>query len=165
MFYPQLFVGTFSKGFYDHLIHKFILKLILNDILIKSDHEIWTLFQRPWEKVGVGKWWTRNHETFYAAQNLKIISKRYGFLQNNLRDFWFFIISHILILWKMLFRSFKKVCGEVSKIKNVRCTFFLFFRARRRGIWHFSDIHTCLAANWDRKWYVFGFWKKWKISQ
>ena len=42
---------------------------------------------------------------------------------------------------------------------------FLFFRARRRGIWLFSNIHTCLAANWGRKWSVFGFWKKSKISQ
>ena len=77
----------------------------------------------------------------------------------------FFIISHILTFWKMLFRSLKKVCDEVSKIKNLRCTFFLFFRARRHGIWLFSNIHTCLAANWGRKWSVFGFWKKSKISQ
>ena len=77
----------------------------------------------------------------------------------------FFIISHMLTFWKMLFWPLKKVCDEVSKMKNLRCTFFSFFRARRHGIWLFSNIHTCLAANWGRKWSVFGFWTKWKISQ
>ena len=87
------------------------------------------------------------------------------FCKNLLRDFWFFhYFTHLDIL-KMLFRSLKKVCDEVSKIKNLRCTFFSFFRARRHGIWLFSNIHTCLAANWGRKWSVFGFWKKSKISQ
>ena len=65
----------------------------------------------------------------------------------------------------MLYWSLKKVCDEVSKIKNLSCTFFPFFRARHHGIWLFSNIHMCLAANWGRKWSVFGFWKKSKISQ
>ena len=144
--------------------HKFILWFIWwsekTQIMIESDHKIWTLFWSPRQKVGEGKWWARTHKTFYAPQNLKIISKRYGFLQNNLRDFCFFIISHILTFWKMPFRSFKKVCDEVSKIKNLRCTFCSFFRARRHGIWLFSNIQTCLVVNWPRKWAVFDFWKK-----
>ena len=34
----------------------------------------------------------------------------------------------------MPFRSFPKVCDEFSKIKNLRCTFFLFFHAGHQGI-------------------------------
>ena len=71
--------------------------------------------------------------------------------------FWYF--------WKMLFRSLKKVCDEVSKIKNLRCTFFSFFRADRRGIWLFSHIQTCMLVNWPRKWAVLHFYKNSKISQ
>ena len=77
----------------------------------------------------------------------------------------FFNISHILNFWKMLFRSLKKVCDEFSKIKNLRCTFFLFFRADRRGIWLFSRIQTCMLVNWPRKWAVLHFYKNTKISQ
>ena len=77
----------------------------------------------------------------------------------------FFNISHILNFWKMLFRSSKKVCDEFSKIKNLRCTFFSFFRADRRGIWFFSRIQTCMLVNWPRQWAVFHFYKNSKISQ
>ena len=77
----------------------------------------------------------------------------------------FFNISHIFNFWKMLFRSLKKVCDEFSKIKNLRCTFFLFFRADRRGIWLFFRIQNCLVVNWPRKWAVLHFYKNSKISQ
>ena len=77
----------------------------------------------------------------------------------------FFIISLILNFWKMLFRSLKKVCDEFSKIKNLRCTFFSFFRADRRGIWLFFRIQNCLVVNWPRKWAVLHFYKNSKISQ
>ena len=73
--------------------------------------------------------------------------------------------SQIFNFWKMLFRSLKKVCDEFSKIKNLRCTFFSFFRADRRGIWLFFRIQNCLVVNWPRKWAVFDFWKRSKISQ
>ena len=77
----------------------------------------------------------------------------------------FFNISHIFNFWKMLFRSLKKVCDEFSKIKNLRCTFFSFFRADRRGIWLFFRIQNCLVVNWPRKWAVLHFYKNSKISQ
>ena len=118
-------------------------------------------FSKPPTKSWGWKWWARAHEQFYAAQNLKIIFKSYAFLQNSLRDFWIFIISHILNFWKMLFRSLKKVCDEFSKIKNLRCTFFFVFR----GIWLFFRIQTCLVVNWPRKWAVLHFYKNSKISQ
>ena len=85
------------------------------------------------------------------------------------KTFWeiseFFNISHIFNFWKMLFRSFKKVCEEFSNIKNLRCTFFLFFRADRRGIWLFFRIQNCLVVNWPRKWAVLHLYKNSKISQ
>jgi hypothetical protein len=65
----------------------------------------------------------------------------------------------------MLFRSFQKVCDEVSKIKNLRCTFFLFFHAGHRGLCLFYPIQVYLVVNWPRKWAVFDFSKKSKISQ
>ena len=37
--------------------------------------------------------------------------------------------------------------------------------ACRPGIWLFSNNQTCLVVNWPRKWAVFDFWKKSKISQ
>ena len=77
----------------------------------------------------------------------------------------FFNISHIFNFWKMLFRSLKKVCDEFSKLKNLRCTFFSFFRADRCGIWLFFPIQTCLVVNWQRKLDVLHFYKNSKISQ
>ena len=65
----------------------------------------------------------------------------------------------------MFFRSLKKGCDEVSKIKNLRCTFSSFFRADRRGIWLFFRIQACLVVNWPRKWGVLHFYKNSKISQ
>ena len=77
----------------------------------------------------------------------------------------FFLISRILSFWKMLFGSSKKVCDEFSKLKNLRCTFFSFFRADRRGIWLFFRIQNCLVVNWPRNWSVLHFYKNTKISQ
>ena len=57
------------------------------------------------------------------------------------------------------------MCDEVSKIKNLRCTFFLFFHAGHQGICLLDPIQVYLVVNWPRKWAVFDFWKQSKISQ
>ena len=57
------------------------------------------------------------------------------------------------------------MCDEFSKIKNLRCTFFLFFHAGHQGICLFDPIQVYLVVNWPRKWAVFDFRKKSKISQ
>ena len=57
--------------------------------MMDSNHKIDTLFRYPGHKVGGLKSWARTHKFFYAAQNVKIIYKNCGFLQNSLRDFRF----------------------------------------------------------------------------
>ena len=57
------------------------------------------------------------------------------------------------------------MCDEFSKIKNMRCTYFSFFHAGHQGICLFDPIQVYLVVNWPRKWAVFDFWKKTKISQ
>ena len=61
-----------------------------NQIRIEGNHKIQTLSRRPRQKVGGGKWSAWTQKTFYAAKKMKIIFKSDGFLQNVLRDFWFF---------------------------------------------------------------------------
>jgi hypothetical protein len=57
------------------------------------------------------------------------------------------------------------VCDEVSKIKDLRCTYFLCFHAGHQGICLFDPIQVYLVVNWPRKLAVLDFWKKSKISQ
>ena len=57
------------------------------------------------------------------------------------------------------------MCDEVSKIKDLRCTYFLFFHAGHQGICLFDPIQVYLVVNWPRKWAIFDFWKQSKISQ
>ena len=47
------------------------------------------------------------------------------------------------------------MCDEFSKIKNLRCTFFLFFHAGHQGICLFDPIQVYLVVNWPRKWAIF----------
>ena len=103
-------------------------KIFQNQIMIESDHKSWTLFRSPRQKVGGPNWWARTDEHFYAAQNLKIIFKSYAFLQNSLRDF--FITSHILNFWKMLFRSLKKCVIKFQKSEIRYVHFFFVFPCR-----------------------------------
>ena len=58
--------------------------------MIEGDHEIKTLSRSPRQKVRGGKWSARTWQIFYAAKKIQIIFKSDGFLQNILRDFWFF---------------------------------------------------------------------------
>ena len=97
-----------------------------NQIMIRSNQKIKTLFGTPWQKVGGGKRRAQNHKTFYAAQFLKILSKRHGFLQNNLRDFWFFIISHIWTFWICSSDQWKKCVVKFQKSKIWYVHFFRF---------------------------------------
>ena len=53
--------------------------------------------------------------------------------QKKLNEYWFFWISHFFHYWKITHRSLKKVCDEVSKIKNVYWLFFSIFRPGRHG--------------------------------
>ena len=168
---PNFLSGAFGKGFNFMIAsdHKLILRFfwwsekmqLWSRAIIKLKH----FSGVPDKKLGVENDGLDPTKLFTRPK----IRKSFFSVMDFCKTFWeisdFFIISHILTFWKMLFRSLKKVCDEVSKIKNLRCTFFSFFRARRHGIWLFSNIHTCLAANWGRKWSVFGFWKKSKISQ
>ena len=62
----------------------------------------------------------------------------------------------------------KNLCGEVSKIKNLRCTFSLFFHADHHEMILIYHILLFLAAKWPRKWAIFLFFIiSWflKISQ
>ena len=43
------------------------------------------------------------------------------------------------------------MCDEFSKIKNLRCTFFLFFHADHQGQWLFYPIQVYLVVNWFQK--------------
>jgi hypothetical protein len=52
------------------------------------------------------------------------------------------------------------VCDEFSKIKNLRCTFFLCFHADHQGQWLFDPIQVYLVVNWPSKWAAFWFLKK-----
>ena len=130
-----------------------------NLIMIESDHKSSTLFLRPRQKVGGGK------NIFTRPKIWKSFSKVMHFYKTVWEISEFFIISHILNFWKMLFRSLKKVCDEFSKIKNLWCTFLSFFRADRRGIWLFFRIKNCLVENWPRNGAIFSFCKNSKISQ
>ena len=105
-------------------------KISQNQIMIESDHKSWTLFRRPRQKVGGGKWWARTQKTFYAAQNLKIIFKSYAFLQNSLRDFWIFIFSHILKFLKNALPIIKKSVWWIFKNKKSEMYIFFFFPGR-----------------------------------
>ena len=59
----------------------------------------------------------------------------------------------------------KNLCDEVSKIKNLRCTFSLFFRADRHEIILRYHILLFLAGKWLRKWSLFMMYFFLKISQ
>ena len=60
------------------------------------------------------------------------------------------------------------LCDEVSKTKNLICTFSLFFHADRHEIFFVCNILPFLMENWPRKWAIFIFFIiSWylKISQ
>ena len=133
--------------------------------MIKSDHKSWTLFWSHRQKVGVQIAGLEQTNIFTRPKIWKSFLKVMHFCKTVWEISNFFNISHILNFWKMLFRSLKKVCDEFSKFKNLRRTFFFFFRAHRCGIWLFFRIQNCLVVNWPRKWAVFHFYKNSKISQ
>ena len=58
--------------------------------MIEGDHEIKTLSRSPHQKVRGGKWSAQTWNVFNAANKIQISFKSDGFLQNILRDFWFF---------------------------------------------------------------------------
>ena len=143
---PNFLSGAFGKGFNFMIAsdHKLILRFfwwsekmqLWSRAIIKLKH----FSGVPDKKLGVENDGLDPTKLFTRPK----IRKSFFSVMDFCKTFWeisdFFIISHILTFWKMLFRSLKKVCDEVSKIKNLRCTFFSFFRARRHGIWLFSNI-------------------------
>ena len=163
---PNFLSGAFGKGFNFMIAsdHKLILRFfwwsekmqLWSRAIIKLKH----FSGVPDKKLGVENDGLDPTKLFTRPK----IRKSFFSVMDFCKTFWeisdFFIISHILTFWKMLFRSLKKVCDEVLKIKNLRCTFCSFFRARRHGIWFFSNIQTWLVVNWPRKWANFDFWKK-----
>ena len=58
----------------------------------------------------------------------------------------------------------KSYTTTTKKKKKKKCTSHIFsFMKLHHTL--FSNIQTCLVENWGRKWSVFEFWKKSKISQ
>ena len=112
------------------------LKIFQNLIMIESDQKSWTLFQRPRQKVGGGKWQARTPNNFTRPKIWKSFLKVIHFCKTVWEISEFFNNSHIFNFWKMLFRSLKKVCDEFSKLKNLRCTFFSFFPCR--SLWNMT---------------------------
>ena len=98
-----------------------------NEIMIGSDHKSETLFWSPRQKVGGGKWRSRTHKTFYAAQNLKFCFFIHGFLQISLRDFWFFhYFTHFDILKNAVPIIEKSVWWSFKNKKSEMYIFFIF---------------------------------------
>ena len=130
-----------------------------NQILVERNHEIQTLSRGPRQKVRGGKWSARTQKNFYAAKNMKIIFKSNGFLQNVLRDFWFF--SKIKLWSKAIikFKPFREAPDKKLGVENDCLGPKKLFTRPKKWKLILKVMDFCKTF-----WEISDFWKKSKMA-
>ena len=130
-----------------------------NQILVERNHEIQTLSRGPRQKVRGGKWSARTQKNCYAAKNMKIIFKSDGFLQNVLRDFWFFSKIKLWSKAIMKLKPFREAPDKKLGVENDWLGPKKLFTRPKKWKLILKIMEFCKTF-----WEIFDFWKKSKMA-
>ena len=120
------------------------------------------IFKNPWVENKKIKFWPHTIQTLIQEDYFAHMtyfqghSKKYVMHIDKFRNF------HFFDFWKITYRSMKKVCDEVSKVKIVKQLFFSFFHANRHSRLVFYPNQLYVGPIWLLKWPLLTFSEKLK---
>ena len=121
-------------------------KISQSQIMIKSNHKSWTLFQRPRQKVGGGKWWAPAHDHFYAAQNLKNHFQKLCIFTKQFERFPIFLLFHTFWIFKNALPIIKKSVWWI--FQNKKSEMYIFFVFPCRSSWNMTFFSVSKPVWW-----------------